>query len=352
MPEGVVPCSGEEGAAESGTTSTTGRAVVGAVTAVAPEHDAVRAIAGVVAEPSGGESATAATATDVGRSGILTAATDVATVAAFSEVGEALATLTTASAKLAIASIATAGDAVGERAIFKGGGRALPGAHRAAGTQGTATATAAILAVVAFGDTADEQTPFHGHDAPVVDAPSETDAGLAVPEHHAAEGQIVAVVFHGAARVIPVEAVAQLKIVERHNGAAPGQFKEAAVAVRVDDGGPGARSVHRDVTLVQVQLTQNPVVVALGQCNVHGHPGHFGLLKGGAERAQPSGGGTDPIPRIGIGTILDGIHRVLGHGGQNDEEAEGAQHPTKDDVNHGHGRRRKIRTRHPPERLL
>ena len=352
MPEGVVPCAGEKGAAESGTTPASGRAVVGAVTTVAPEHDAVGAIAGVVAEPSGGESATATTATDVGRACILTAAADVAAVAAFSEVGEALATLTTAAAELAIAPIATTGDAIRERTIFKGGGRALPSAHRATGTESATTATAAILAVVAFGDTADEQAPFHGHDAPVVDAPSETDAGLAVPEHHAAEGQIVAVVFHGAARVIPVEAVAQLKIVERHDGAAPGQFEEAAVAVCIDDGGPGACPVHRDVALVKVQLAQDPVVVALGQRDVHGHPGHFGLLEGGAKGAQSGGGGTDPIPRIGIGTILDGIHRVLGHGGQNDEEAEGAQHPTKDDVNHGHGRRRKIRTRHPPERLL
>ena len=142
---------------------------------------------------------------------------------------------------------------------------------------------------------------------------------------------------HGAARVIPVEAIAQLKIIEFNDGTAPGQLEEAVVAVGVDDGRSGAITIDRDLALIEVQLTQGPVVGAgLQQDNWR-----WSATAASCKAALPTGAhagcaGTDPISRIGIGAVLDTVYgRVTGPHWQGKKKTQGQGWPPKDDVNHG-----------------
>ena len=341
-----------QGTAASTTAGEGGRAVP-AVSAEAQADRGVSARGGTAPQATGVGSAatTAATKTGCGRVRVVLVGRDIPAVATAAEGADAIAPVATAATALGIAALTAFGHAPNEGAVLEHSACRRPGADRPATGQAATTATAAVGPVVSKGFAVDEQAGVHLDVFPVVDGAPKGILRDAVPEHRTLQGQQVGIRLDGATGVVGIQSIPEFHVPERHEGRIAVELKEAAVARRIHDGGPGTGSIDRDVPLINDELSEHPIVRALGKGDGGRRTSGFGLLQCGAECAFSGGGLADAVADVAVGSVLGGIHGELAAGGQANQQAAHQGQAAKQGSVHGHGAVAQITNPPPPEKV-
>ncbi len=268
-----------KGAAASTTAGEGGRAVP-AVSAEAQSDRGVSARGGTAPKTSGVGSATTTAATEAGcgRVCIVLVGGDISAVTAATEGSDAIATIAAAAAAQGIAALTAFGHAPDEGAVFEHRARPRPGADGPSAGQAATTTTTTIGPIVSEGLAVDEQAGVDLDVFAIVDGASEGVFRDTVAEHRALQGQEVGIRLDGPAGVVGIQTIPEFHVPEGHEGRIAVEFEEAAVACRIHDGGPGTGSIDRDVPLIDEQLSEDPIVRALGKGDGRRRTGGLGLL--------------------------------------------------------------------------
>ena len=110
-------------------------------------------------------------------------------------------------------------------------------------------------------------------------ASSKTDARGAILDGNPIEDQVVAVVFNRSPRVIAIESIDQLQVIQDERCEAIAQIQKTGGPSGIYNGGAGATSQYGNFTGIEVQLTIGPSVSSFGKNNLDRTSGHRSLLK-------------------------------------------------------------------------
>ena len=327
-----------------------------AIPAIPSEAQADRGVStrGSAAPQSTRVRATAATATTeagCGRVCIVLVGGDISAVTAATEGSDAIATIAAAAATQGIATLATLGHAPDKGAVFEHRARPRPRANGATPGQATTTTTTTIGPIVSEGLAVDEQAGVDLDVFAIVDGASEGVFRDTVAEHRALQGQEVGIRLDGPAGVVGIQTIPEFHVPEGHEGRIAVEFEEAAVACRIHDGGPGTGSIDRDVPLIDEQLSEDPIVRALGKGDGRRRTGGLGLLQRSAKRAVSVSGLAGAVPDVAVGAVLGGIHSELAAGRQANQQAAHQGETAKHGSVHGHGAVAQITNPPPPEKV-